>query len=60
MVEKKTNFNIQIESAGPWSEKDRELFIKLLAEALAQYLSSPENCEALRGQIDGNSPEKHE
>ncbi len=60
MYDRKEPLKVQIESAGPWSEKDRELFIKLLAEAVALYWSNPENREALRGQIDGNSPEKHE
>lgn len=39
MYNRKEPFKVHIESAGPWSEKDRELFIELVAEAVALYWS---------------------
>lgn len=60
MAEKKTNFNIQIESAGPWPEKKRELFIEILAEAIARYWSVPENREKIRAQIAEQTSENHD
>ena len=60
MYDRKKPLKVQIESVGPWSEKDREMFIQLLSEAIARYLSIPENREKIRAQIAERTSENHD
>ena len=57
MYDRKKPFKVQIESAGPWSEKNREMFIELVAEAIALFWSDPANREAFKKQMKEESSE---
>ena len=59
MYGRKEPLKVQIESAGQWSESNKELFIELVAEAIALYLNDPANREAMKrnkqeGSLDQN------
>ena len=48
MYGRKEPLKVQIESAGSWAESNKELFIELVAEAIALYLNDPVNREAMK------------
>jgi hypothetical protein len=61
MVLRKKNFDIKIESAGPWSEKKREEFIELMAKAaFVRFWRVPENREKIRAELTEKDSEKHD
>ena len=59
MYDRKEPLKVKIESAGEWPEKNRELFIEILAKAIVRYWSIPENREAIRARLAEQSAENH-